>query len=62
MPYEVPSRPWEQIAVDLFELRKKKIHGSYGLLQQLLEGRPPDKYYLSRNPETQKPFCTVWLP
>ena len=25
MPYEVPSRPWEQIAVDLFELRKKKF-------------------------------------
>ena len=46
-----------------FEGKQEKIHGIYELLQQLLKGRPPNKYYLSsRNPETQKPFCTVWLP
>ena len=25
MPHEVPSRPWEQIGVDLFELNKKEF-------------------------------------
>ena len=24
MPHEIPNRPWEQVAVDLFELNKKE--------------------------------------
>ena len=60
-PHEVLSRPREQIGVA--RTKQEKSNGNCGLLQQLLGGQPPNRYYLSsHNTETQKPFCTVWLP
>ena len=40
MPHEVPSIPWEQIGVDLFELKMQElIYGNCGLLLTATFGR-----------------------